>query len=218
MSKEYLKNLINRNDYIKQNQLYLKQRVFETFKNLINTFFKKNIFELRNSLDLGSADGSFVEILKNNGFKAHGLDINDINFETGKFSFDNNKFDLITAISIIEHLSNPNNFLNEVRRVLKDDGFFILVTPNWKMDMKVFYDDPTHVKPYTIKSINFLLKSFKFKNISVVPWLVCKPSWMWKIPFSFELARCIPFRGNQNKLIPNFLKGQSKSLLIICQK
>ena len=103
-------------------------------------------------------------------------------------------------------------------RVLKKDGLFILVTPNWKFDMKGFYDDPTHVKPYTTKSINFLLESFKFRNIKIVPWLVCKPSWMWKIPFSFELARIIPFRGSRNKLIPNFLKGKSKSILIICQK
>ena len=54
--------------------------------------------------------------------------------------------------------------------------------------MKNFYD-PTHIKPYTTTSINFLLESFKFKNIKIVPWLVCKPSWMWKIPFSFELIK-----------------------------
>ena len=218
MSKEYLENLTKREDYKKQNQLYLKERVFRTFKNLIFTFFKKNIFDLKNSLDLGSADGSFVEVLKKNGFEAYGIDINDVNFENGKFKFENNKFDLVTAISIIEHLSNPDNFLHEIKRVLKENGFFILVTPNWKMDMKIFYDDPTHIKPYTIKSIQFLLESHKFRNITVVPWLVCKPSWMWKIPFNFQIARYIPFRGTRNKLIPSFLKGQSKSILVVCQK
>lgn len=218
MSKEYLENLVKRDDYEKENQNYLKNRVLKTFANLINTFFKKNIYELKNSLDLGSADGSFVEILKKNGFNAFGLDIKDVNFENDKLELEDNSFDLVTAISIIEHLSNPNNFLTEVKRVLKKDGLFILVTPNWKFDMKGFYDDPTHVKPYTTKSINFLLESFKFRNIKIVPWLVCKPSWMWKIPFSFELARIIPFRGSRNKLIPNFLKGKSKSILIICQK
>ena len=218
MSKKYLENLVKRDDYEKENQNYLKNRVLKTFANLINTFFKKNIYELKNSLDLGSADGSFVEILKKNGFNAFGLDIKDVNFENDKLELEDNSFDLVTAISIIEHLSNPNNFLTEVKRVLKKDGLFILVTPNWKFDMKGFYDDPTHVKPYTTKSINFLLESFKFRNIKIVPWLVCKPSWMWKIPFSFELARIIPFRGSRNKLIPNFLKGKSKSILIICQK
>ena len=218
MSKEYLENLIKRNDYQKENQDYLKKRVLKTFHNLINTFFKKNIYEFKNSLDLGSADGSFVKILKENGLNAQGLDVKDINFENDKFDFEDNTFDLVTAISVIEHLSSPNNFLNEVKRVLKKNSFFILVTPNWKFDMKDFFDDPTHIKPYTKKSINFLLESFNFKNIKIVPWIVCKPSWMWKIPFSFELARIIPFRGSRNKFIPEFLKGKSKSILIICQK
>ena len=218
MSKEYLENLIKRNDYEKDNQNYLKIRVLKTFENLIKTFFNKNIYDLKNSLDLGSADGSFVKVLKEKGFNALGLDIKDLNFENDKFTQKDDTFDLITAISVIEHLSNPNNFLTEVKRVLKKDGFFILVTPNWKYDMKNFYNDPTHIKPYTTTSINFLLESFKFKNIKIVPWLVCKPSWMWKIPFSFELAKIIPFRGSRNKLIPEFLKGNSKSILIICQK
>tara|TARA_B100000242_G_scaffold290919_1_gene263211 strand:- start:1868 stop:2524 length:657 start_codon:yes stop_codon:yes gene_type:complete len=218
MSKEYLENLIKRNDYEKDNQNYLKIRVLKTFENLIKTFFNRNIYDLKNSLDLGSADGSFVKVLKEKGFNALGLDIKDLNFENDKFTQKDDTFDLITAISVIEHLSNPNNFLTEVKRVLKKDGFFILVTPNWKYDMKNFYNDPTHIKPYTTTSINFLLESFKFKNIKIVPWLVCKPSWMWKIPFSFELAKIIPFRGSRNKLIPEFLKGNSKSILIICQK
>ena len=218
MSKEYLENLIKRNDYEKDNQNYLKIRVLKTFENLIKTFFNRNIYDLKNSLDLGSADGSFVKVLKEKGFNALGLDIKDLNFENDKFTQKDDTFDLITAISVIEHLSNPNNFLTEVKRVLKKDGFFILVTPNWKFDMKNFYNDPTHIKPYTTTSINFLLESFKFKNIKIVPWLVCKPSWMWKIPFSFELAKIIPFRGSRNKLIPEFLKGNSKSILIICQK
>lgn len=218
MSKEYLENLKKRDDYNEKNQTYLKERVFKTFKNLIYTFFRKNINDFDELLDLGSADGSFIKVAQKNGLKSEGLDIDKINFENEKFKFENNKFDLITAISVIEHLANPNNFLTEVKRVLKKDGFFILVTPNWKFDMKDFYDDPTHVKPYTTKSINFLLGSFKFRNIKIVPWLVCKPSWMWKIPFSFELARIIPFRGSRNKLIPDFLKGKSKSILIICQK
>ena len=81
MSKEYLENLIKRNDYEKDNQNYLKIRVLKTFENLIKTFFNRNIYDLKNSLDLGSADGSFVKVLKEKGFNALGLDIKDLNFE-----------------------------------------------------------------------------------------------------------------------------------------
>ena len=47
MSKEYLENLIKRNDYEKDNQNYLKIRVLKTFENLIKTFFNRNIYDLK---------------------------------------------------------------------------------------------------------------------------------------------------------------------------
>ena len=57
MSKEYLHAIQKKEKYKKENQIYLKNRVFKTFKNLIKTFYntelKKNHFA-----DLGSADGA----------------------------------------------------------------------------------------------------------------------------------------------------------------
>ena len=95
---------------------------------------------------------------------------------------------------------------------------FILITPDWKLNIDNFFDDPTHVRPYTKESLEFLLDSHGFKNIKIVPWLVCKPTWLWKIPFSFLIARLLPFTGSRNPLIPNFLKGKSKTLLVVCTK
>ena len=59
--------------------------------------------------------------------------------------------------SVIEHIYNPNNFLNEIKRILKKNGNLIIVTPNFRFSFKEFYDDPTHVKPYTEES----LKNFR---------------------------------------------------------
>ena len=83
--------------------------------------------------------------------------------------------------------------------------------------MKIFYDDPTHVRPYTKESLEFLLDSYGFKKVkSFLGWY--KTSWMWKIPFSFVIGRLLPFTGSRNPLIPSFLKGKTKSLLVICTK
>ena len=218
MSKEYFISLKKQDEYEKKNQLFLKNRVFITFKNLIKTFFNKNIEKDQLLLDLGSADGTFVEVVKNNGLKSKGLDINEINFENDKVNFQNESCDIITLNSVIEHINNPNNLLNEVKRLLKKNGFFIIVTPDWSLTYKTFFDDPTHVRPYTEKSLHSLLDSYGFKNIKIVPWLVCKPLWMWKVPFSFLLARLLPFKGGGSWFIPEFLKGKSKTLLAICTK
>ena len=145
-------------------------------------------------MDLGTADGTFVEVAKKL-CRSLGLDINEINLESDKIDLENETCDIITANSLIEHIKNPENLMKESKRLLKKNGILILVTPDWSQNFTNFYDDPTHVKPYTKKSLAFLLESFGFKNIKVVPWLVCKPVWMWKVPFSFLLARLIPFKA-----------------------
>ena len=74
------------------------------------------------------------------------------------------------------------------------------------------------MRPYTTSSLKFLLEISGFKQIKILPWVVNKPVWMWKIPFKFFLAKIIPFRGDTYKWIPNFLKGKSKSILSIAVK
>ena len=87
MSKEYFDGLKKRQDYNRENQIYLKRRVFLTFQNLIQTFFNKDIKELKNMLDLGASDRALVQIGRKFGLDAVGLDINDINFEKDNFGF-----------------------------------------------------------------------------------------------------------------------------------
>jgi len=41
----------------------------------------------------------------------------------------NNCADVVTSMSVMEHLHNPKRFLNEAYRILKDGGVFILGVP-----------------------------------------------------------------------------------------
>lgn len=218
MKLNYFEGLKNTPEYKKDNQIYLKERVFNTLNNLLKTFFSKSFKKDQFLLDLGSSDGTLIEIAKNFGLQAVGFDIDKINLEKDKINLPDNSCDIVTALSLLEHLSNPSNFIDEVKRVLKKDGFFIIVTPDWQSNVKNFYDDPTHVRPYTTSSLKFLLEISGFKQIKILPWVVNKPVWMWKIPFKFFLAKIIPFRGDTYKWIPNFLKGKSKSILSIAVK
>ncbi len=47
-----------------------------------------------------------------------------------KFPYKNNSFDIIYAGEIIEHLYNPDNFLEKCYKILKKDGKIIITTPN----------------------------------------------------------------------------------------
>ena len=208
MSIEYLSAVQKSVEYNKETQLYLKKRVLVTIQNLIKTFFNRKIEKGEYILDLGTADGTFVEVAKESGFKSSGLDIDQVDLESQTINMKDESCDLIVANSLIEHIQNPSNFLREVKkRILKKKAFFVLITPDWKHNMEIFYDDPTHVRPYTKgKSLEFLLDSYGFKKVKVVPWLVCKPTWMWKIPFSFVIGRLLPFTGKQKPSNSKFLE------------
>ncbi|MDB2680364.1 class I SAM-dependent methyltransferase, partial [Candidatus Pelagibacter bacterium] len=199
---EYLNKITDdRNNSIKK-QLDLKERVFKTLDNLLTHYYQVKLKKKMTLLDLGSADNSFVQVAMNNGLDVQGIDVDKVNFENEDLPFAEKNFDIITLNSVLEHLHNPEKLLNNIKRILKDKGFFIIITPNWKYSFKEFYNDPTHVKPYTPESLEFLLSSFKFTNIKIVPWLVLKPSWLWDFPCKFYFASKIPFRNDANKLIP----------------
>jgi SAM-dependent methyltransferase len=218
--ERYRKGLLTSEKYLPEQQLHLKQRVFETFDMLLRHRGLRGLERGVTLLDLGSADGAFVAVCKKRGLQATGLDISDgVNFEVDSLPMADNSVDIVTAISLIEHLYSPAKLLNEAMRVLRPGGAIILVSPNWYYSASTFFDDPTHVHPYTQKSLAAALRNFQFEGVYVVPWLVKKPASLWDLPKTFFIARwLIPFRGNAPAWVPSFLKGKSASLLALAVK
>lgn len=67
--------------------------------------------------------------------KEKGLDVTTANAET--FDFDRS-FDVIVAGELIEHLSNPGDFLQRCREHVREDGTVIISTPNPR-DLQIIY-------------------------------------------------------------------------------
>ena len=216
MASDYLSTLLTTEKYQRPNQILLKERVFVTFDNLLAFAGLGRMQPGQTLLDLGAADGALVDVARSKGVEARGLDVTDnIDFETDGLPIVDNSIDVVTAVSLIEHLRSPRIMLAETIRALKPGGAIILVTPNWRYSYREFFDDPTHVHPYTERSMHFMLKSAGFEKSLVVPWIVCKPPWMWTMPMAFELARAIPFRWSPTTRLPSALTGKSKSMLAI---
>lgn len=98
-------------------------------------------------LDVGCGDGVFtkaiasaasatevqgIEIAETSVKAARdgGLDAYQCDIDSEDFPFDDGNFEAVTALEVFEHLFNPDNFLQETRRVLKPGGKLILSTPN----------------------------------------------------------------------------------------
>jgi 2-polyprenyl-3-methyl-5-hydroxy-6-metoxy-1,4-benzoquinol methylase len=92
-------------------------------------------------LDIGAAHGFFVEKAIENGFDAQGVDVskeavdyarkNNLNIALGttkEQNYPDNFFDIVTLIGVIEHFTNPTNELQEISRILKDEGLLVILT------------------------------------------------------------------------------------------
>ena len=87
-------------------------------------------------------------------------------------------FDIIVSFETIEHLKNQDNFLSGIKRVLKDDGIFIVSTPN-----KENYpsDNPFHFNEFTESEFKMFLGKY-FSNIMMfyqyypASMGICKPA------------------------------------------
>jgi SAM-dependent methyltransferase len=70
-------------------------------------------------------------------------------------------FDLVLAKDILEHLTNPMAALKQFDLVLKPDGKLFVNVPS--PQAPYFWDDHTHIRPYTKCSLNHMLMESGFK-------------------------------------------------------
>jgi len=95
-------------------------------------------------LDIGCYSGTLGSMLMKIGNEVYGIQINEevaeiarrkglkvkIQDIESRFDFEDNFFDVVVAAEIIEHILDTDFFIDEIKRVLKPNGFLILSTPN----------------------------------------------------------------------------------------
>lgn len=79
-----------------------------------------------------------------------------------KLPFEDNSFDVVTAMEILEHIDEPEKLLLEAKRVCKTSGSVIVTTPN-----KRIIDDPAHVWSFEASDIFALLEKIS-TNVNVL--------------------------------------------------
>jgi 2-polyprenyl-3-methyl-5-hydroxy-6-metoxy-1,4-benzoquinol methylase len=115
----------------------LNQARTQTFLNMINKK-GKNL----NVLDVGCGDGVLSEPIAKQGHTVTGFDLptitpiahkrrisNVFSGDAENLAFKPETFDIILASEVVEHLWNPQKFLNDAHRILKPKGLLILEAP-----------------------------------------------------------------------------------------
>jgi cyclopropane fatty-acyl-phospholipid synthase-like methyltransferase len=112
--------------------------------------------ELQRSLSLGIDNILEKKILKRRSNIAKIVYDDMVNSK-----LDDNSFDLITAVEVLEHVENDRDFIKNVTKILKSDGSFIMSTPNGDYRPNT---NPDHKRHYTLESLNkLLLEHFRLK-------------------------------------------------------
>lgn len=104
-------------------------------------------------LIIGDPKGKVKELATLKGLLPTSIDINPsvksvLKKNIVKSGLKANHFDGVLFSHVIEHLQIPEvkKAVAEIRRVLKPGGQVLVVTP---INSCIFWDDPTHVRPYT---------------------------------------------------------------------
>ena len=218
---KFVEKYFNKRNYEEKKE-NLKNKHSRTLE-IINQLLIFNKLDVINKnkkfLDIGCGDGSLVKYLNSNGIDATGCDIKDLNFEKDIFPYKDSSFDYILLYSVIEHINNTDHLILEIRRMLKNSGILIIITPNFRYCFNSFYDDPTHIKPFTNTGLENILKIYDFKKIIVKPWTTNYLNFVWRLQFCFfYCAHLLPFRNDIEYFIPKFLKGRSSTMISISRK
>jgi 2-polyprenyl-3-methyl-5-hydroxy-6-metoxy-1,4-benzoquinol methylase len=132
-------------EYLEANDL--KYATFEYRLNKVIEAFKKQNPSGASPriLDVGCSNGRFIEVAIRNGIDAWGLELSENAIAAaapttrGRIyrgdannieSLGMEKSDIITAFDLVEHLFDPFSFLNNLRKMVTENGLIVITTPD----------------------------------------------------------------------------------------
>jgi ubiquinone/menaquinone biosynthesis C-methylase UbiE len=153
-------------------------------------FLRQAVTSGMRALDIGCGAGEFTAELADAGAQAVGADVAEgalrrardahpgIEFELvpidGRLPFADNRFELVWASEVIEHVADTARWLSELRRVLTPGGTLLITTPSHGRIRLLLsglepFADPLgdHLHLYTARSLRTVLSEFGFGEIAI---------------------------------------------------
>ena len=182
-----LRRRIGEGSFVGLKRIYNKpEELVEWLKHLYAYRYAECFAEGKSVLDVGCGTGYGIHELLTKASDTIGIDIwkEGIYYchqEYGKknvflmasglnLPFRDNSFDLAVSFQVIEHI-DPDiviNYLIEIKRSLKNNGIFIVSTPNRRLRLLPFQKpwNPDHKKEYDAKNLGQVLKK-SFENVEI---------------------------------------------------
>jgi 2-polyprenyl-3-methyl-5-hydroxy-6-metoxy-1,4-benzoquinol methylase len=163
-------------------------------------------------LDVGAASGIFLDLARKEGYEIYGIEPSrslvkeakeqyDISLFCGTLKNypDPKKFSVIALIDIIEHLTDPVSFLEQVSSRLQKNGILVLVTPDIRSvaarmtGKKWWHYRIAHLNFFNKKSLHTLIKKSGLEMLS-------QKRYAWNFSIFYLLSRILPGLRNKKSL------------------
>jgi 2-polyprenyl-3-methyl-5-hydroxy-6-metoxy-1,4-benzoquinol methylase len=151
-------------------------------------------------LDVGCGVGQLLQVAQARGYQVAGCDISawatdyargaGYDVRTGtleEIHYEDSRFDIAVASHTLEHVPAPLPFLQEVRRVLRDDGLLVIAVPNFASVMAQTLRNhwagllpDQHLWHFTPKTLEAMLHKAGFQTLEVTsdPYLHHHPNFV----------------------------------------
>ena len=130
---------------------------------------------------MGCGRGDMLRAFQKIGYEVSGVDLSmeaiklcapiaveQIDLENSDLDYKNLQCDYVFSKSVIEHLKNPLEFMKSCKKILKVNGKMVLLTPSWyHTSWGPFYQDFTHIRPFTLSSLRDLIILAGFKSVKI---------------------------------------------------
>jgi SAM-dependent methyltransferase len=148
----------------------------------LGTFSERIIRDLPPSSHIMLTDksGIYVQALKGRYSLCKNVSVTrmDLNNRTDYSRIGYEKYDLILALNVLEHISDDQLALRELYKVLKKDGSFVILVPCHKFLFNVIDENVGHFRRYTkrelkakIRETNFKVELIRYFNfLGIVGW------------------------------------------------
>jgi len=163
--------------------------------NVILHAAKQNGISRGDFLDIGAGEGFFMKAAHNQGYSVKGIDFSSFGVEKfhpelvsmlhagdsykliDAFASKEIKFDLCSSVNVLEHVIDPNLFLEKVKTVMKPNGILSITVPNDfssiqkfllkenMIDREFWFAPPDHLQYFNTKNLPEYLESRGFSVI-----------------------------------------------------
>ncbi len=195
------------------------------FKKL-KRFWKKNPGTI---LDVGCAHGFLLNYARSKGWIVKGVDFSKeaVDYAVNELKLDvklGNIFDLklpdksinvCVAIGVIDHLVDPFSVIEEIHRILTEDGILLFTIGDIGGYIPFHYKPPEHLYYFSRKSLNRLLeKRYTVKNISVYYLKYSMKEFLVRLKTYIKILIIPKWLYN----LPIILKIPSNEIIVIAKK